>query len=260
MGKYLTIDIGNTTTTLAISEESRITEHIRLKSDVNLTEVDYLKILENEFNSSSLTKKNVKSTIIASVVPQLTNIISKAIEDLLNITPIILTNETPTGLVLKYSNPQEIGADRLANALALRELYPLPAIGVDLGTATTYDVVSKDGEYLGGVISPGLETSAHNLFKRASLLKTTELKLPERVIGQSTNEAVRTGILYQTAKAVDGIVDEIERELGEKTTVILTGGYAELVDKISTVVDEIDPYLTHRGLIIALEIVEERME
>lgn len=253
---YITIDIGNTSTTSAITLNGDIKYHFQFASDKTLTKSQFSEIFRDKLRDYPY--KSITHSIISSVVPELTDTISSAIEDILNIKPIALTHKTPIGLEIKYSNTSEIGPDRLANALALKTLYPLPTIGVDLGTATTFDVLSAKGEYLGGVIAPGLETSAHNLFKRASLLEPTDIKPPESIIGKSTDEAIRAGILYQSAKSIDGIVREIEGELNEKATVVLTGGYAGMVASLSEVVDEVDRHITHRGLIIALDILTKK--
>jgi type III pantothenate kinase len=195
---------------------------------------------------------------LTSVVPTLTREFASALAELTGAPPLILDHRTDLGIPNRYQDPAAVGPDRLANAIAASELYGLPAIVVDLGTATTFDVVSARGEYLGGAIAPGIATSADVLFRRAARLPRVELSAPERTIGRTTEESIRAGIVLGHAILIDGLVARIRAELGAKPRVIATGGYADLVRGACTAIEIVDPALTLKGLQIAHRRLERR--
>jgi type III pantothenate kinase len=240
------IDIGNTNTAIGIFVKNILRNYYRVSSNHFLT-VDECGILIRQLVGEIKTEK-IEGVIIASVVPALTSVYQEMSKKYLHSESIIVYSKLPLGIKILYDNPEQIGADRLANAVAAFELYGGPAIVVDLGTATTFDVVSEEGEYLGGAISPGIETSSANLFKKAALLSKIELGKPKKVIGTNTQDSLRSGIIYGAVGQIDEIVRRIEKELGKKTKVIATGGLADLIAEESATINKIDVILTLKGL------------
>ncbi len=240
------IDIGNTSTAIGIFVKNILRNHYRVSSNHFLT-ADECGILFIQLVGEIKTEK-IKGVIIASVVPALTSVYQEMSQKYLHSEPVIVSSKLPLGIRILYDDPEQVGADRLANAVAAFELYGGPAIVVDLGTATTFDVVSEKGEYLGGAISPGIETSSANLFKKAALLSKIELGKPKKVIGLNTQDSLRSGIIYGAVGQIDEIVRRIEKELGKKAKVIATGGLADLISEESATINKIDATLTLKGL------------
>jgi type III pantothenate kinase len=190
----------------------------------------------------------IKRAILCSVVPLLTSIYAETVKAEFKLAPIVVSSSLPMGIKIAYKHPEQVGADRLANAVAGFELYGGPLVVVDLGTATTFDIISKKGEYLGGAIAPGVETAALDLVRRTAQLPKVVLTPPKRAIGQSTEEALRAGILLGSAGGIDRIIAEIESELGAKVKVVATGGLAQTVAGLSKRIREVNPDLTLEGL------------
>ena len=188
-----------------------------------------------------------------SPVPPLLPIFERVSEKLFNKSPIVVGPGIKTGMPVRYENPREVGADRIVNALAAFELFGGPIIAVDFGTATTFDCVSKDGEYLGGAIFPGMHTSMEALFERASMLHGVEIARPKSVIGKTTTAALQSGLLYGYAGVVDSMVERIRGELGAEARCIATGGLAGRVALESSVIESVEPFLTLEGLRIIFE-------
>ena len=240
------IDIGNTNTAVGIFVKNILRNYYRVSSNHFLT-VDECGILIRQLVGEIKTEK-IEGVIIASVVPALTSVYQEMSQKYLHSEPIVVSSKLPLGIKILYDDPEQVGADRLANAVAAFELYGGPAIVVDLGTATTFDVIAEEGEYLGGAISPGIETSSANLFKKAALLSKIELRKPKKIIGTNTRDSLRSGIIYGAVGQIDEIVRRIEKELGKKAKVIATGGLADLISEESTTINKIDATLTLRGL------------
>jgi len=240
------IDIGNTNTAVGIFVKNLLKNYYRVSSNHFLT-ADECWILIQQLIGEIKTDK-IEGVIIASVVPALTSVYQEMSIKYLHSDPIIVSPKLPLGIKILYDDPEQVGADRIANAVAAFELYGGPIIIVDLGTATTFDVVSKKGEYLGGAISPGIETSSANLFKKTALLPKVEFKKPKKVIGTSTQESLKSGIIFGAVSQIDGIVSRIEKELRQKVKVIATGGLAELISKESKTIKKVDLTLTLQGL------------
>jgi type III pantothenate kinase len=246
----LAIDIGNTHTVLGMYDGKKLKEYFRVASNHSFT-VDecgiLLKQLFEEYNK-------IKDVIICSVVPPLTPIYEEMSKKFLKVDPIVVSSDLPLGIKILYDDPKTVGADRLANAVAAYEIYGGPAIVVDLGTATTFDVISEKGEYLGGAIAPGIETSSLNLFQKASQLFKVSLEKPKKAIGTNTEESLRSGIVFGAVGQIDEIVNRIKKELSEnfrsqkKPKVIATGGLSNLVAKESKTIEEINSTLTLEGL------------
>lgn len=246
----LAIDIGNTHTVLGIFHKEKLTEYFRVTSNHALT-ADECGVLAKQLFPAY---KKVKDVIICSVVPPLTPIYQEMSKKFLKVDPVLVHWNLPLGIKISYDDPSQVGADRIANAVAAYQIYGGPIIIVDLGTATTFDVISEKGEYMGGAIAPGIETSSQNLFKSAAQLFKVSLKKPRRSIGKDTEESLRSGIIFGSVGQIDGIVDRIKEELKnkqkikKKPKVIATGGLADLIAKESKAIEKVDPTLTLEGL------------
>jgi type III pantothenate kinase len=246
----LAIDIGNTHTVLGVFRQSKLVDYFRVTSDHALT-VDECGILVKQLFPGY---RKISHVIICSVVPPLTPVYCEMSEKFLKVEPVLVQWNLPLGVKITYDDPSKVGADRIANAVAAYQIYGGPAIVVDFGTATTFDVISDKGEYLGGAIAPGIETSSLNLFKKAAQLFKVSLEKPRKAIGQSTEESLRSGIVLgsvgQIAEIVGRIKAELRRDHGikKKPKVIATGGLANLIAKESKVIEEVEPTLTLEGL------------
>ncbi len=248
----LAIDIGNTTTVLGLFQNGKLTSFYRVTSKQSLTEDEAGLQVRQLFGQESLEK--LKGVVICSVVPSLTSTFQQMSQKYLQIKPIIVNAGLKIGLKIKYKDPSQVGADRIANAIATKRLYKLPCIIVDLGTATTFDVISGKGDYLGGVIAPGIETSSSELFRRTAQLFNVKLEKPTRAVGKTTQESLQSGIILGAAGQIDFIVNQIEKEVGKKCRVIATGGYAPLVWQVSKKIRKIDLSLTLEGLYYIYEL------
>ena len=246
----LAIDIGNTHTVLGIYDEEDLKEYFRVASNHALT-VDECGILIKQLFGEY---DKIKDVIICSVVPPLTPIYEEMSKKFLKADPVMVSSGLLLGIKILYDDPKAVGADRIANAVAVYEIYGGPAIVVDFGTATTFDVISENGEYLGGAIAPGIETSSLNLFQKASQLFKVSLERPKKAIGRNTEESLRSGIIFGAGGQIDEIVKRIRKELSEsfqsqkKPKVIATGGLANLIAKESKMIEEVNPTLTLEGL------------
>lgn len=245
----LTIDIGNTNTVIGIFDGGSLIDFYRLSSREMLTPDEAGLKLINICNLNSIGASEIDGAALCSVVPTLTSTYDSAIQKYFNVKTLILTHETDLGIVIDYEIPNQVGADRLADAVAAYNKYGGPTIIVDLGTAITIDAVSSDGHYLGGAIAPGIEASLAGLSKRASQLFQVSLKAPAKVLGKNTVESIQAGIVFGAVGQIDELVSRIKNEIGEPVKrVIATGGLAELVSGISKTIDGIDPTLTLDGL------------
>ena len=244
----LVVDIGNTNIVLGVYDGPRLKAHWRLATDARTTSDEYGILFTNLLRSADLLPRQITGAIASSVVPMLTGTFETLIEEYFHQRPLFVTSETDTGLVLRYANPKEIGSDRLVNAAAAYHKYRRDLIIVDFGTATTFCAVTKEAEYLGGVIVPGLGISAEALFSRAAKLSKVELTRPKSVIGTDTESSIQSGLLFGYAGLVDTLVKRIEQELGRSTYVIATGGLSTVIAPETTSIQKIDPLLTLEGL------------
>lgn len=240
----LAVDIGNTSISLGVFEGEKLLETFRLASDKDLSQTEYGVLLKNICKPFK-----IDACIIASVVDELTKKFQTAVKNVFYIKPLILTNECKTRVKLSVQNPEKVGADRIANSYAAFMLYEKPCIVVDLGTGTNFEVVNKNGEFIGGVIAPGLNLQLQVLNKFTSKLPKIDVAKSEKAIGHSTAEAILSGVIRGTACMIDGLVEQCEQELGEKATVIATGGYSGLISSyLKRPFDFINPTLTLEGL------------
>ena len=249
----LTVDIGNTQTVLGLFEGAEIREVWRIATTTDRTPDEVAVLVDDLFRMRGLSGTDVDAVIVASVVPSMTAAFDPVARAFTGAPALSVGPGLKTGLAIELDNPHEVGADRIANAVAAKELYGAPAIVVDFGTATNIDVVSRTGSYMGGVISPGLETSATALFSRAARLSAIDLEFPESPLGRSTRTAVQSGLMYGEAAKVDGLVRAIWADLGYETPVIATGGLAQTIAPRCATVTAVDPDLTIRGLQLIAE-------
>ena len=244
----LAIDIGNTDTTLGVfdNEELRATWHIA--TSIHRRTDEYAALILNLLHHQGLDTTDIKEAAICSVVPPLLATFDELFKRYCQISPLVVEAGIKTGVSIRADNPREVGADRIVNAAAVHHLYGGPAIVADFGTATTFDVVSKAGDYLGGAIAPGIVTATESLFMRAAKLPRVELARPKLAIGTNTVAAMQSGIVFGYVGLVEGMVARLKQELGGKTKVIATGGYADLIAKETAVIDVVNPELTLIGL------------
>ncbi len=250
----LTIDVGNTNLTLGLYEGDKLGAHWRLATDHNRMPDEYglqfLGLLQN----AGKTLDDIKGVSLASVVPQLTSRVIQACREYLKQEPLVVDTGIKTGIKIRYEDPKSVGADRVCDAVAVMKLYGCPACVVDFGTATTFNAISKEGEYLGGAITAGINLAAEALFTHAAKLPRIDLQMPPSVIGRNTVHAMQSGLLFGYVSMVEGMVARFRSELGSGMKVIATGGLAEVVAKETKVIDVIAPWLTLDGLRIIWEI------
>jgi type III pantothenate kinase len=253
----LVIDIGNTNVVFGIFdyEEGRgtLAQHWRLSTHREQTSDELTVILRSLFSQEGRRVEEVSDVILSSVVPPLDPIWERAANKLFDREPLIVGPGIRTGMPVRYENPREVGADRIVNSVAAYELYGGPIVAVDFGTATTFDCVSGRGEYLGGVICPGIHISMEALFERASKLHRIEIARPKNVIGKTTTGALQSGLLYGYAGLVDAMVERIRGELRSDAHVIATGGLARRIAGESRTIEKVVPFLTLEGLRILFE-------
>jgi type III pantothenate kinase len=244
----LVIDVGNTNTTLGVFTGKELRAQWRLTTNREQTADEYGILTRNLFTLDGIQSGQIAGIMIASVVPPLNAVLEEMSEKYFHLKPVFLGPGTRTGMSILYENPQEVGADRIADSVAAFEKYGGPCIIVDFGTAITFDAVSEKGEYLGGVIAPGVGISAEALFQHTARLPHVEIREPQRVIGTNTVSSMQSGLFYGAVGMVDGILDRLCAVLGEKTKVIATGGQAGLVAAASKYKPPVDPALTLEGL------------
>jgi len=244
----LVVDIGNTNVVLGIYDGPVLKAHWRLATDAKTTADEYGILFTNLLTSAGLVPAQTSGAIMSCVVPALTATFETLIEQYFRQRPLMVTSESDTGLTIRYPNPKEIGSDRLVNAAAAYHKYRRDLIIVDFGTATTFCAVTKEAEYLGGVIAPGLGISAEALFARAAKLSKVELTRPKTVIGTDTGSSIQSGLLFGYAGLVDSLVRRIEQELGRAAYVIATGRLSSIIAKETASIQTIEPLLTLEGL------------
>jgi len=255
----LVIDIGNTNVSFGLfdyqggGETAELSHHWRIGSHREQTSDEVVLQLRGLFDNADRRTREVTDVIISSVVPPLLPIFERVCSKLFDRPALVVGPGIRTGMPVRYENPREVGADRIVNSLAAFEMMGGPVIAVDFGTATTFDCVSKDGEYLGGAIFPGMHTSMEALFDRASMLHRVEIARPRSVIGKTTTAALQSGLLFGYAGVVDSMVDRIRGELGEDARVVATGGLAGRVANESRAIEKVEPFLTLEGLRIIFE-------
>jgi type III pantothenate kinase len=250
----LTIDVGNTNLTLGLYEGSNLGAHWRLATDHKRMPDEYGLQFLGLLAHAGKTVDDLSGICLASVVPPLTGRVIQACQEYLKQEPLVVDTGIKTGIRIRYEDPRAVGADRVADAVAVTKMYGGPACVVDFGTATTFNAVTKDGEYLGGAITAGINLAADALFTHAAKLQRIDLQRPPSVIGQNTVHAMQSGLLFGYVSMVEGMVERFKAELGNEMKVVATGGLAEIVAKETKVIDVIAPWLTLDGLRIIWEL------
>lgn len=256
----LAIDIGNTYTTFGFFRNDKIVSLFKLNSVPLKSETEYWKHLNQFIKNTKIIRKDIKGVVISSVVPVICSILQKTIKNYLEIKPVIVSSKLKLDIKINYKKPSNLGADRICNVIAAYEKYGGPAIIVDFGTAITYDVVSKRGEFLGGIIAPGIGISSYALNRQTSQLPKIKTIYPKNIIGKDTTACIQSGIMFGTLDAVEGTIKRIKKLIGEDVAVIGTGGYVSLFAKKSKMIEYIEPTLVLEGAHIVYERVMKQNE
>ncbi|MCS6801293.1 MAG: type III pantothenate kinase [Chloroflexota bacterium] len=244
----LVIDVGNTNVAIGVYVGDQLRARWRFATDVRKTPDEYAVLLRGMLPPSGIPLDAITDVILSSVVPPLIGTMIQVCEQLFRLRPLVVEAGIRTGIRIVSEQPREVGADRIANAVGAVRTYGGPAIVVDFGTATTFDAISKEGDYLGGAIAPGIGIASEALFAHAAKLPRIDLVRPKSVIGRNTVTAMQAGIIFGYVGLVDGLVERIKRELGGEATVIATGGLAEIIARESTTIAIVDHDLTLTGL------------
>jgi len=249
----LALDVGNTNIVLGLFSGKQLRHHWRISTRREGTSDEYNILIEALFSLEHVRRQEIGAAVISSVVPPLQATLKEMIEGNFGVIPLLIEPGIKTGMPILYENPKEVGADRIVNAVAAIEQYGKPTIVVDFGTATTFDVISERGEYLGGAIAPGISISAEALFQRAAKLPRIDIARPKEAIGKSTVTSMQSGLYYGYLSLVEGMLTRIKAEMSVDPIVVATGGLAHLIVGSSPLIDHIDPLLTLEGLRILYE-------
>ena len=244
----LAVDVGNTHTVLGLFEDARLVADWRVATRLDVTRDELGIVWRSLFDQAGLSAKDLEGMIVSCVVPDLAGAIARTGEKYFSHTPLFVGPGVKTGLPILYENPHEVGADRIVNAVSAKERYGAPVIVLDFGTGTTFDVVSAKGEYLGGVIAPGLGLSAEALFSKAARLHHVDIRRPDHVIGRNTEQSVRSGLYYGYLAMVEGLIERILASLDEPAPIVATGGLARVFAEDLDSLHAVDPGLTLEGL------------
>jgi type III pantothenate kinase len=244
----LVVDVGNTNTVLGLYDGDELVHDWRIRTVVDHTVDEYGMLIYNLYKNSRIKPRAVKDIIISCVVPTMLNILEPLCEKYFNVKPLIVGPGIKTGMPILYDNPREVGADRIVNAVAAHDKYGGDIIIVDFGTATTFDYISKKGEYIGGCITPGIMIASEALFSKTAKLPRVELSRPKSVIGKDTISSMQAGILFGYASLVDGLIDRIKAEVKSNPKVIATGGLATVIANETKSINIVDEMLTLEGL------------
>lgn len=249
----LAADIGNTNIIIGVFDGDRLKGTWRIATGVHRMPDEYANLILDLLERQDLVSSQVTGAVLCSVVPPLVGVFQEVCHRYLKVSPLLVEAGIKTGVRISMDNPREVGADRIVNAVAAHELYGGPVIVIDLGTATTFDAVSEEGDYLGGAIAPGIAIATEALFTRTAALPRMELVHPKRAIGRSTVAAMQSGIVFGYVGLIEGIVSRIQEELAVKAKVVATGGYADLLAEETAVIDVVNPDLTLIGLRLIYE-------
>lgn len=254
----LAIDIGNTHSVFGLFRNATLAMNWRIATSASRTEDEcwmHLKLLCGQGGYDTI---HIRGAVISSVVPDQTDIAAAMVKKYTGLSPVVVSGSLDLGMAIRYRDPMAVGADRLCSAVAAYRKYKGPAIVVDFGTATTFDVISRKGEYLGGVIAPGVETAAADLQRRAAKLPKIDLRFPDRIIGTETISSMQAGILYGAVDAMEGMIRRIRKEIGKNAVVIATGGYSRVIAQHSALIQHLEPDLVLEGARLIYERVTQK--
>lgn len=249
----LTIDIGNTSIAFGLYKGKELAAHFRMGTIKDRGVDEYTVFLRSLITSKGIPLADIKDGIISCVVPPLLNTMKEVCKECFGLVPMVVGDDVEAGMPILYDNPKEVGADRIVNAVAGYDKYKQSLIIIDFGTATTFDCVSMKGEYLGGVISPGIAISAEALYQKTSRLPRVDISKPATAIGKNTVASMQSGLFFGYVALVEGMVRRINGEMGTSPLVIATGGQAELIAHETDVIRHIEPFLTLEGLRLIYE-------
>lgn len=249
----LAVDIGNTNITLGVFREKELRATWRIATDVHKQTDEYFVLLNGMLPNRGIEFSSISESVVCSVVPPLTGTFEEMCRRYMDHSPLIVGTGVKTGIKILYDNPREVGADRVADAVAAFHKYGGPVIVVDLGTGTVFDAITKDGEYLGGAIAPGMSIAAEALFARTSKLSRIEMVAPDKAIGKNTAASMQSGVIFGYVGMIEGLVTRFQREMGNGARVIATGGLASIIAEQTSIFHAVDPDLTLDGLRIIHE-------
>ena len=249
----LALDAGNTNVTIGVYEAGRLVAHWRLRTVTDQTADEWGVLLRNPFALNAMDLSRIDGMVIASVVPPIDPRLAEMASRYFHCDPMFVTSATDTGLRILYENPRDVGADRIVNSVAAFKKYGGPCVVVDLGTAITFDAVSANCEYLGGIICPGIGISIDALFSRTARLPLVSFREPERLIGTNTVASMQSGLYFGSVGMIDGLLERLTAELGPRTKCVATGGQAEMIVRGSRYLKDVDDNLTLDGLQIIWE-------
>lgn len=250
----LVIDVGNTHTVVGIFEGDKIRGHWRISTDFKKTEDEFAMLFKNLLDEQALNYTHIKAVVISCVVPPLIWILLQMSKTYFKVEPIVVNSEINLNIKIKTDYPDELGADRIVNAVAAYNIYGVPAIIIDYGTATTFCALDQHKNYIGGAIAPGIELSSNALFEKTAKLPEVELIEPKNAIGKNTIRAIQSGVYLGHIGLTRELVNRFKKELKGNPKVIATGGLAELIARSCPIIDEVDPLLTLRGLKIIYQL------
>ena len=244
----LAVDVGNTNIALGVFDGKDLIQNWKIRSEQGKTSDEYEIVLLNLLSLAGLEANSIRSVIISSVVPPLTPVFQSLSQDFLDVNPLVVGPGLKTGMPILYENPQEVGADRVVASVAAFDKYGGPAIIVDFGTATTFDAISEDGEYLGGAIAPGIQIAAEALYLKTAKLPRIEIKKPKNAIGRTTVTSMQSGMYFGYIGLISNIIAEISKELGEDIKIIATGSFASQIFPDLVSIEYLEPFLVLEGL------------
>lgn len=251
----LVVDIGNTHIVIGVYKKKELLLSFRMSTDIHKTEDEYWVLLSYLLEHRYIKYSFINGVIISSVVPVLTTIFINMVSKYFMVDPLLVTSDIKKNIRLRIENPSELGADRLVNAMAAYELYGGPVVVIDFGTATTFCAISKEGDYLGGAISPGLKVSLESLIGKTAKLPQIRLGFPEKFIGKNTVHGMQSGIMYGYLFLIEGLIKKFKEELSPSDTfVVATGGLSSLISSKTKLIDTVNPRLTLEGLRLAYEL------